>query len=160
MMPIYHWLENLAARFQSSVAPYKIIPYNLRIEQKSDKFLVIFQALTCSCVAIHAVTFNTEVEIGMLVTGTFVGYLIVFAGAAAGNSLNNLAHFDILTLSSVRGFRSLGSTNDTFFNKKALHTYIRMYIKYNDACIFKRGRQNSCEKWLRNRNKAFTRIQP
>ncbi|KAI8436116.1 hypothetical protein MSG28_004218 [Choristoneura fumiferana] len=49
-------------------------------------------ALTCSCVAIHAVSFNTDVETGMLVTGTFVGYLIVFAGAAAGYFLQTPSH--------------------------------------------------------------------
>ncbi|XP_063618994.1 uncharacterized protein LOC134791770 isoform X2 [Cydia splendana] len=54
------------------------------------KFLEL--ALTCSCVGIHAVSFNGDVETGMLVTGTFVGYLIVIAGAAAGYLLQTPSH--------------------------------------------------------------------
>ncbi|VVC89045.1 unnamed protein product [Leptidea sinapis] len=42
------------------------------------KFLEL--ALTCSCVALHYHSYNAEADVGMLVTGTFVGYLIIFAG--------------------------------------------------------------------------------
>ncbi|VVC89044.1 unnamed protein product [Leptidea sinapis] len=41
------------------------------------KFLEL--ALTCSCVALHYHSYNAEADVGMLVTGTFVGYLIIFA---------------------------------------------------------------------------------
>ncbi|KAL4717954.1 hypothetical protein ACJJTC_012993 [Scirpophaga incertulas] len=54
------------------------------------KFLEL--ALTCSCVALHYHSFNGEVDIGMLVTGTFVGYLIIFAGAAAGYIMQTPTH--------------------------------------------------------------------
>lgn len=46
-----------------------------------------FQALTCTCVGLHYQSYNPEADVGMLVTGTFVGFLIIFAGAAAGTFL-------------------------------------------------------------------------
>ncbi|KOB71913.1 hypothetical protein OBRU01_11494, partial [Operophtera brumata] len=49
-------------------------------------------ALTCSCVALHYHSYNSEPEIGMLVTGTFVGFLIIFAGAAAGYVMQTPSH--------------------------------------------------------------------
>ncbi|XP_075973731.1 protein snakeskin-like [Anticarsia gemmatalis] len=49
-------------------------------------------ALTCSCVALHYYSFNPSSDIGMLVTGTFVGYLIIFAGAAAGYIMQTPSH--------------------------------------------------------------------
>ncbi|KAJ2945960.1 hypothetical protein O0L34_g4878 [Tuta absoluta] len=54
------------------------------------KFLEL--ALTCACVALHYHSYNADVDIGMLVTGTFVGYLIIFAGAAAGYVLQHPSH--------------------------------------------------------------------
>ncbi|XP_045448893.1 uncharacterized protein LOC123657383 [Melitaea cinxia] len=49
-------------------------------------------ALTCSCVALHYHSYNADADIGMLVTGTFIGYLIIFAGAAAGYVMQTQAH--------------------------------------------------------------------
>ncbi|CAH2106223.1 unnamed protein product [Euphydryas editha] len=49
-------------------------------------------ALTCACVALHYHSYNAEADIGMLVTGTFIGYLIIFAGAAAGYVMQTQAH--------------------------------------------------------------------
>ncbi|XP_026488306.1 uncharacterized protein LOC113395010 [Vanessa tameamea] len=54
------------------------------------KFLEL--ALTCSCVALHYHSYNGDADIGMLVTGTFIGYLIIFAGAAAGYVMQTQAH--------------------------------------------------------------------
>ncbi|XP_072931856.1 protein snakeskin-like [Epargyreus clarus] len=54
------------------------------------KFLEL--ALTCSCVALHYHSYNAGADPGMLVTGTFVGYLIIFAGAAAGYLMQTPAH--------------------------------------------------------------------
>ncbi|XP_026724856.1 uncharacterized protein LOC113491867 [Trichoplusia ni] len=54
------------------------------------KFLEL--ALTCSCVALHYKSYNTDADTGMLVTGTFVGYLIIFAGAAAGYIMQTPSH--------------------------------------------------------------------
>lgn len=54
------------------------------------KFLEL--ALTCSCVAIHYHSYNGDKNIDMLVTGTFIGYLIVFAGAAAGYIMQTPTH--------------------------------------------------------------------
>ncbi|XP_013199090.1 uncharacterized protein LOC106141999 [Amyelois transitella] len=54
------------------------------------KFLEL--ALTCSCVALHYHSYNSDADIGMLVTGTFVGYLIIFAGAAAGYVMQTPSH--------------------------------------------------------------------
>lgn len=49
-------------------------------------------ALTCSCVALHYHSYNGEPDVGMLVTGTFVGFLIIFAGAAAGYIMQTPSH--------------------------------------------------------------------
>lgn len=49
-------------------------------------------ALTCACVALHYHSYNADANIGMLVTGTFIGYLIIFAGAAAGYVMQTQAH--------------------------------------------------------------------
>lgn len=54
------------------------------------KFLEL--ALTCSCVALHYHSYNAEADVGMLVTGTFVGFLIIFAGAAAGYVMQTPSH--------------------------------------------------------------------
>ncbi|CAG9137306.1 unnamed protein product [Plutella xylostella] len=54
------------------------------------KFLEL--ALACACVAIHYHSYNSDPDIGMLVTGTFVGYLIIFAGAAAGYMMQTVTH--------------------------------------------------------------------
>ncbi|KAI5651786.1 hypothetical protein NE865_00123 [Phthorimaea operculella] len=43
-------------------------------------------------VYLHVHSFNREVKTSMLVTGTFVGYLIIFAGAAAGYVLQHPSH--------------------------------------------------------------------
>ncbi|CAG9786056.1 unnamed protein product [Diatraea saccharalis] len=65
------------------------------------KFLEL--ALTCGCVALHANSFNTEVDIGMLATGTFVGYLIIFAGAAAGYLMQTPTHKRVDVFYSLAG---------------------------------------------------------
>ncbi|CAG9584792.1 unnamed protein product [Danaus chrysippus] len=54
------------------------------------KFLEL--ALTCACVALHYHSYNGEPDTGMLVTGTFIGYLIIFAGAAAGYVMQTPSH--------------------------------------------------------------------
>ncbi|XP_023945942.1 uncharacterized protein LOC112051506 [Bicyclus anynana] len=54
------------------------------------KFLEL--ALTCSCVALHYHSYNGEADIGMLVTGTYVGFLIIFAGAVAGYVMQTPSH--------------------------------------------------------------------
>ncbi|XP_045535654.1 uncharacterized protein LOC123721305 [Papilio machaon] len=54
------------------------------------KFLEL--ALTCSCVALHYHSYNADADLGMLVTGTFIGYLIIFAGAAAGYLMQTPSH--------------------------------------------------------------------
>ncbi|CAF4845930.1 unnamed protein product [Pieris macdunnoughi] len=54
------------------------------------KFLEL--ALTCACVALHYHSYNADADIGMLVTGTFIGYLIIFAGAAAGYIMQTPSH--------------------------------------------------------------------
>ncbi|XP_022128790.1 uncharacterized protein LOC111002840 [Pieris rapae] len=54
------------------------------------KFLEL--ALTCACVALHYHSYNGDADIGMLVTGTFIGYLIIFAGAAAGYIMQTPSH--------------------------------------------------------------------
>ncbi|XP_041978664.1 uncharacterized protein LOC121732763 [Aricia agestis] len=54
------------------------------------KFLEL--ALTCACVALHYQSYNADADIGMLVTGTFIGYLIIFAGAAAGYVMQTPTH--------------------------------------------------------------------
>ncbi|CAK1547313.1 unnamed protein product [Leptosia nina] len=54
------------------------------------KFLEL--AITCACVALHYHSYNIDPEIGMLVTGTFIGYLIIFAGAAAGYIMQTPSH--------------------------------------------------------------------
>lgn len=54
------------------------------------KFLEL--ALTCSCVALHYHSYNSDPATGMLVTGTFIGYLIIFAGAAAGYIMQTPSH--------------------------------------------------------------------
>ncbi|XP_028160049.1 uncharacterized protein LOC114352594 [Ostrinia furnacalis] len=54
------------------------------------KFLEL--ALTCTCVGLHYQSYNADPDIGMLVTGTFVGFLIIFAGAAAGYVLQSPSH--------------------------------------------------------------------
>ncbi|KAF9412999.1 hypothetical protein HW555_008613, partial [Spodoptera exigua] len=48
--------------------------------------------LTCSCVALHYHSYDSDAQTGMLVTGTFVGYLIIFAGAAAGYVMQTPSH--------------------------------------------------------------------
>ncbi|CAH0723278.1 unnamed protein product, partial [Brenthis ino] len=51
------------------------------------KWLLILKVvellLTCTCIGLHYHSYNGP-DIGMLVSGTYVGYLIVFAGYAAG----------------------------------------------------------------------------
>ncbi|XP_034830981.1 protein snakeskin-like isoform X1 [Maniola hyperantus] len=65
------------------------------------KFLEL--ALTCSCVALHYHSYNAEPEVGMLVTGTFVGYLIIFAGAASGYVMQTPSHKRIDVFYSLVG---------------------------------------------------------
>lgn len=50
------------------------------------------KVLTCSCVALHYHSYDSDAQTGMLVTGTFVGYLIIFAGAAAGYVMQTPSH--------------------------------------------------------------------
>ncbi|XP_045772354.1 uncharacterized protein LOC123872213 isoform X2 [Maniola jurtina] len=65
------------------------------------KFLEL--ALTCSCVALHYHSYNAEADVGMLVTGTFVGFLIIFAGAAAGYVMQTPSHKRIDVFYSLVG---------------------------------------------------------
>ncbi|XP_061713130.1 uncharacterized protein LOC133521983 [Cydia pomonella] len=116
------------------------------------KFLEL--ALTCSCVGIHAVSFNADVETGMLVTGTFVGYLIVIAGAAAGYILQTPSHkrVDIFyTLIGVGLFIASGAilidrfhnaSKTEFVNKnlaKASLSIINGAVLLLDAVLTQRG---------------------
>ncbi|XP_028160044.1 uncharacterized protein LOC135075010 [Ostrinia nubilalis] len=54
------------------------------------KFLEL--ALTCTCVGLHYQSYNVEPEIGMLVTGTFVGFLIILSGVASGYLMQSPTH--------------------------------------------------------------------
>ncbi|CAH0579377.1 unnamed protein product [Chrysodeixis includens] len=63
-----------------------------RTYMRDDVTFATHQALTCSCVALHYKSYNTDADTGMLVTGTFVGYLIIFAGAAAGYIMQTPSH--------------------------------------------------------------------
>ncbi|XP_049868726.1 uncharacterized protein LOC126368675 [Pectinophora gossypiella] len=65
------------------------------------KFLEL--ALTCSCVALHYHSYNPEADIGMLVTGTFIGFLIIFAGAAAGYVMQTPSHKRVDIFYSLAG---------------------------------------------------------
>ncbi|XP_047995460.1 uncharacterized protein LOC125233467 [Leguminivora glycinivorella] len=116
------------------------------------KFLEL--ALTVSCVGIHAVSFNGDVETGMLVTGTFVGYLIVIAGAACGYVLQTPSHkrVDIFyTLIGVGLFIASGAilidrfhnaSRSEFVNKnlaKASLSIINGAVLLVDAILTQRG---------------------
>ncbi|XP_053607683.1 uncharacterized protein LOC128673685 [Plodia interpunctella] len=116
------------------------------------KFLEL--ALTCSCVALHYHSYNNDADIGMLVTGTFVGYLIIFAGAAAGYLMQTPSHkrIDIFySLVGVALFVASGaviidryqhSSKNDFTNKnlaKASLAIINGAILLIDAVLTQRG---------------------
>ncbi|CAH0397809.1 unnamed protein product [Chilo suppressalis] len=89
-------------------------------------------ALTCGCVALHANSFNTEVDLGMLATGTFVGYLIIFAGAAAGYILQTPTHKRVDVFFSLLGV-SLFVASGAMIIDKYQNAGRSEFVKYNLA---------------------------
>ncbi|XP_026324790.1 uncharacterized protein LOC113233799 [Hyposmocoma kahamanoa] len=110
-------------------------------------------ALTCACVGIHYHSYNSEPDIGMLVTGTFVGYLIIFAGLAAGFVMQTPSHKRVNIFFSLVGValfvasgaviidRYQGQTNDHGKKNlaKASLAIINGAILLIDAVLTQRG---------------------